>query len=301
MSANNWDGEWLNFSRRARRGAFVFLFLFVIISMVPSLYWNYIYESDMDPKIMALNEKLLEQKIVDKESAKSFVPPGLFNPNDYSQEEWMAIGLSEKQAQTILNYLKKGGQLRVKEDVKKLYVIDDNMYDQLSPYIDLPSRDQRPKVASNYTPDSSQFATEENNIIISEDYTVNINMASKQELMKVKGVGDYYADQIIKRREAYGGIHALDQLMDLYKMTPDKLDSLRESLLINLDDIDRINVNSASKSKLMNHPLINADQANSIVFIRERFGKYKSLDGLLQSPYINQEKLKEIKPYLKVE
>src|SRR5690606_6091041 len=27
-----------------------------------------------------------------------------FNPNDYSKEEWMAIGFSEKQATTILKY-----------------------------------------------------------------------------------------------------------------------------------------------------------------------------------------------------
>jgi DNA uptake protein ComE-like DNA-binding protein len=51
----------------------------------------------------------------------------------------------------------------------------------------------------------------------------------------------------------------------------------------------------------MGHALISVDLANSIVFIRENFGEFKSLDGLLQSPYVDQNKLKELSPYLTVD
>lgn len=303
MSNKNWDTDWLNFSKRARRGALVFLFLFVVIAIAPSLYWNYLHDSDIDPEIIKLSGSLDHQEYKKNNSKGFSIPTTPFDPNEYKKEDWVNIGLSEKQAQSILNYLGKGGELRYKQDVKKLYVISDELYHKLEPVLSLPDklvvrRDDGEKIVE----DTSEPNQSETNFI--EDHqitlTVEINSATAEELVQVKGIGDFYAEKIIEIRKSYGGIHSLDQLSGLYKMTPDKLDSLSKYITIDQDRIVKMNINRATKSKLASHPLLNADEANSIVFIRERFGEYESLDGLLQSPYIDQEKLKEIKPYLRV-
>lgn len=298
MSKNSWDTDWLNFSKRARRGALVFLFLFVIIAVAPRLYWNYLYEPDISIKTSKIDPDKSEVKS-DKETATNYtVPADMFDPNNYSLKQWMAVGLSEKQSQTILNYLKKGGEIRYREDLKKLFVIDQELYALLAPKVDLPNKPIR----------TQEQGEAEQRIEIEKDVRsdspkdpVNVNIASKTELMTISGIGSFYADEIIKRREKLGGIYSLDQLSDMYKMTPGKLDSLSTYLIIDPVNIKKINVNVSSKNKLMSHPLISADVANSIVFIRERYGNYDSLDDLLQSPYIDAEKLEELKPYLSVE
>jgi competence ComEA-like helix-hairpin-helix protein len=297
---NSWDTDWLIFSRRARRGALVFLVIFICVSIAPDLYLNYFYDSDIQIET-SVKKKKQEQK-------KSFViPEEMFDPNKYTLEDWMAIGLSEKQCQSILKYLSKGGKLKYKEDVQKLYVIDSALYKDLLPKIALPSR---PKYAGNDSSKKSNSTwkdsskTSMNNNRANEEIfegTLEINTASKEELMRIKGIGDYYASEIIKRREQYGGFISVNELSGLYKMTPENLEYLSEQLTVDPNKIKKINVNTASKTKLMAHPLITLDLAKSIVFIRENFGEFKSLDGLLQSPYIDQYKLKELAPYLTVE
>ena len=52
-----------------------------------------------------------------------------------TDEDYKKLGLSEKQINTINNYKNKGGTFKTKEDFKKMYVISDEEYKRLEPYI----------------------------------------------------------------------------------------------------------------------------------------------------------------------
>ena len=63
-----------------------------------------------------------------------------FNPNTLTIKGWQNMGFSDKQAATILkykNYL--GGQFKSKEDLKRCFVISEQHYQQLEPFISLPN------------------------------------------------------------------------------------------------------------------------------------------------------------------
>ena len=77
-----------------------------------------------------------------------------FNPNEINEESWMLLGFSEKQAQSIIKYREKGGYFYKKEDLKRLYVVDDSLYVLLEPYIVLEGK-SKPK--SNYSADKCYF------------------------------------------------------------------------------------------------------------------------------------------------
>ena len=66
----------------------------------------------------------------------------------------MLLGFSEKQAQSIVKYREKGGYFYKKEDLKRLYVVDDSLYVLLEPYIVLEGK-SKPK--SNYSADKCYF------------------------------------------------------------------------------------------------------------------------------------------------
>jgi DNA uptake protein ComE-like DNA-binding protein len=237
-------------------------------------------------------------------------PKEMFNPNSYSLEEWMDVGLSEKQSKSILKYLKSGAQLKVKSDMKKLYVVDDELYSLLEPKIDLPDSIVQNKFAENTESDWSDFSdsksddkntkgkeTKENIEVI----PLSVNKATKHELQSIPGIGPFFAQEIIKMREKYGGIISSDQLLDIYKMDKEKLNELIPYLIIDKKEINKLDINKASEEQLRKHPLISRDMAKSIVFFRENHKKYESLNGLLLSPYIDGQVLKNIEPYLKVE
>ncbi len=297
MSKKPWDTDWLIFSKRARRGALVFLFLFIVISVAPSIYVNYFHEPDLDFKIS--NFDMVDDEVGQQNNkAKYKLPDDRFDPNNYTLEEWMNIGLSEKQSQSILNYLEKGGEINYKEDLLKLYVVDDELYGLLESKIDLPR-----KPSDSKTKEISSVEKIDNEKEVKIEVfkgTVEVNSASKEDLMRINGIGEYYAKEIISLREKYGGIHSLRQLEELYMMTEGKLDTLSQFIVVDEGIIEKINVNTASGKRLLSHPLVNKDIANSIVFIRQRYGEFKSLDDLKQSPYIDSEKLEILSPYLDV-
>ena len=54
-----------------------------------------------------------------------------FNPNTVSVEDLQRLGFSEKQAQAIDHYRKKGGRFRRKADFAKTYVVADSVFARL--------------------------------------------------------------------------------------------------------------------------------------------------------------------------
>lgn len=52
---------------------------------------------------------------------------------------------------------------------------------------------------------------------------VNINTASREELMTIEGFDDAKADAIIRYREEHGAFHAVNDLLKLTEIRPDDL------------------------------------------------------------------------------
>ena len=53
--------------------------------------------------------------------------------NEIDINQWQRLGVSERTARTIRNYLDKGGQFRKKEDLKKIYGFQPEDYTALEP------------------------------------------------------------------------------------------------------------------------------------------------------------------------
>src|SRR5690606_17545759 len=74
-----------------------------------------------------------------------------FNPNDLSEEDWMNLGFSERQVATILKYKSVvGGNFKSKEQFKKCYAVSEEKYQELEPYILLPSNGSASNSYKNY-------------------------------------------------------------------------------------------------------------------------------------------------------
>lgn len=158
-----------------------------------------------------------------------------FDPNTAGIDELMRLGFSEKQAQAIDNYRKKGGRFRRKSDFARSYVVADSVYERLEKYIDIP--------------------------------LVDINKADSATFETLPGIGKFFAARMVSYREELGGYTYPEQLMDIWHFDGERFEGLKD--LITLSPPEPYQLWTLPESILARHPYIGKEAAHGIVLYRE--------------------------------
>lgn len=236
----------------------------------------------MKPYIMLPDEK----KVWNKDSEEVVFEPFEFDPNGLPIEDWMKLGLTKKQAESVKRYEASGGYFEVKRDVLNLWQIDEELYEKLKPYILLPEGFER---------DFERYRQK------AEPVKVEINSADTIALKEVRGIGSFYAREIVKYREELGGFHSLEQLGELWKMDREKLDKWKSQLQVDALKVEKININNASVEDLREHPYLHWKHANAIVEYRSQHGDFDHVEEIKEILIIDEERFEKIKHYLTIE
>ena len=224
-----------------------------------------------------------EKKVKPRKKGKKYFPPkSRFNPNDYSLDDWMALGLSVKQSQSILNFVQRG--IYSNSALEKIYVMPTEVYDLI-------------KDSTYYEKQITEFTVIKDSVVKSIPL-LEINAASKEDLIELNGVGEFYAKQILKYKNELGGFVFIEQLLEVWKMRLETYEKLLPQLSIDTNKIKKINVNTCSLEDLRSHPYLDYYQANSIIKMRMQKDGYKELQEILESKLINEEGFQRLLPYL---
>ncbi len=286
------DDEPLYVSKRNRRGVVALIVVAVIIVFIPRFaqLFNSEVELDVsteDVKAFEKAKKNFQNKkrnyYTKYEKKKRFsVPPKKFNPNEYSAEDWMNLGLSKKQVAVLLKFTKNG--IRSNEDLKRIFVISDELYALIKDSTYYP---ERPK--TEYTPK----VVEEMKV-----KKLEINAASIEDLENLKGIGPFFAKQLIKYRDRLGGFASKEQILEVWKMTIETYDKLIPQIEIDKSKIRKLKINELTPEELKNHPYLNWNQVNSIIKMRMQRGKFNAIDEIQESKLIDAETFEKLIPYL---
>jgi DNA uptake protein ComE-like DNA-binding protein len=157
-----------------------------------------------------------------------------FDPNTASIDDLMRLGFSQKQAQSIDNYRKKGGRFRRKADFAKSFVVADSVFRRLEEYIDIPK--------------------------------IDINKADSAVFETLPGIGKYFASKMVSYREELGGYSYPEQLMDIRHFDKEKFDGLKD--LITVGSSVSYPLWNLTEEELTRHPYIGKAAAHGIVLFR---------------------------------
>lgn len=277
----------MSISKRNRRGLWVLIIACITLSYIPRVLaglhdseLNYSYiELQEAEEVVAEQKKSVEKKRYVKKKKSWKAPASKFDPNEYSREDWMQLGLSQKQADVILKFTSRG--IYSNDDLKKIFVLPPELFELLKDSTYYPEKEV-----------ASKPKFEKKELVI-----VDLNTASLEELKSLPGIGDYYAEKIVSYREELGGYIGTHQLLDLWKFGTERYDKLSDRIVVE-GSVNKININTADIEQLKAHPYISYKVANSIVKMRNAHGSYKSLHDLTRSELINEELFKKIQPYL---
>ncbi len=295
--SKKWDSDWLDFSKKARRGAYVFLFIFLTLVFGKRIWSELVLKQDFSVEYYELKSNSVDYFQVFEENAKKsyssknkksqfLAPDTLFNPNDYNKENWIKLGLSEKQAASIIKFRESGAVFRIKADIQKLFVVSEELYALIQDNIDLPdslSKEQRKEVFKNYKPKP-----------------MGVNSIGAKKLQYVRGIGPFFANQIIEYRNMLGGFYSFDQILEINRFSPELVDSLKTRCFIDVDKIKKMDLNTVSSAELQGHPYFRLSVARDIVDLRTKKIRFKQVKDILQSEYIDQKLFNRISPYLEI-
>ncbi len=201
-----------------------------------------------------------------------------FDPNVLSVDSLVLLGFPIKVAQRLENYRSKGGEFQIKIDVKKVYGLSDELYENIESYINLPdSLESQVNINVNY----------------------NINTATQNDLADINGVADYLAGRIIRYRDLLGGFIDKGQLSEVYQLEGAALANLLSRIYI-IDGFQprKIKINQVGEEDLMKHPYISRQLAEDIVRFREINGAIESEKLLANFKSIDKSNFKKLISYL---
>ncbi len=281
-------------TKRTTRGILLFLLILVVCFIFPDIVRFFQKEESFvlhqmnvkqEEKINRLTNFKSRSFSFSKKKQKLKAPPSKFNPNEYSIKDWMYIGLSEKQAAVVLKFTKY--RLKSNADLKKIFIISDELYELI--------KDSTIYPETNF---KNEYPKNEYAVVETKIQKYDLNSVTEEELLKIRGIGPFFAKQIIKKRDQLGGFYRYDQLIEVWKVTEENMVIWSPSLEIDLAQIRKININTVSAEELTKHPYFSWNVANSVVKIREQNGRFLKIESIKKSHLITEELFEKLKPYL---
>ena len=297
--------QYFNLTQAEQRGFFVLVVLIIFVLLFPVMY-SFTRESDTPESsiVYFADEKKEKQEakyapVEESRDVLSSVPTSEkhityfdFDPNALPVEDWERLGFSKKQITVIKNYESKGGKFYTKEDVKKIYSISTQDYKRIEPYIKISEKESH---RFGHVASDSIKSSRSNPVI---PLMIEINKADTSEFKRLKGIGPVLSARIIKYRNALGGFNKTEQVAEVYGITSECYEQIKDKLFLDTAIIRKLNINQLTKQDLSKHPYISRKQAELIVNYREQHGYYKGIDNLREIPVLNEDFFRKIAPYL---
>lgn len=111
-----------------------------------------------------------------------------------------------------------------------LYLIGVNLINRIDRVDDL--EDAVPTQAETLTDGGQKTAEQEEEELSEIKDKININTATKSELMLLDGIGETIAQRIVERRETVGEFTSIDQLFEIEGMGEKKYNGIKDYITI---------------------------------------------------------------------
>ncbi|MBS7785683.1 helix-hairpin-helix domain-containing protein [Flavobacterium sp. CYK-55] len=273
----------LKFSKSQRLGL---LILFSLILLMQLVIWFGFRTTEMPQENQVWTN--LPPKIDSAQSSFSEYRPKPFNPNFISDYKGYMLGMSVAQIDRLLAYRKTGKYVNSALEFQQVTQVSDEQLQKLEPYFKFPDWVHNKP---------SNIFTEKK--VLKKESLIDINTATADDLKKIYGIGDGYAQRILTLRQKLGGFVHINQIEDVWGLSPDVIAALKQRfVVVNQPIIRKININKAGIKELMQLPYFRYPLAKAIVVQRSMNGSYKNIEDLTKISDFPVDKIEIIALYL---
>lgn len=275
--------DYFQFNKKERNG--ILLLSFILFFLILFYQFSYLLKKETKTDFSDFEKVLSELEYANdspqlKENKSLFI----FNPNTLNDDGWLALGLSKGKLKVLRNYQKSGGYFKKKEDLQRCYAFGYAFYNTIKEYVSIPEIDELESKSQQSTTTTTQI--------------IELNQADSLALISIKGIGPFYAEQILKYRNELGGFYSFSQFPEIWGLEKLDVEKFKLQTLIDTLYISKINMNTIELEQLKIHPYLNYKQAKMIVNYRIQHGDFKQVKDIQKIRPISPEIFRKIAPYL---
>lgn len=266
---------------------------FGIIILVQGIYFFYDFTAketiDKEQSKWLAHQSTIDSLKLNNKNYKPTIYP--FNPNFITDFKGYKLGMSVEEIDRLLAYRAQNKFVNSAAEFQAVTKVSDSLLKAISPYFKFPDW------VNNNKYNLQEFAKNDfskpGKIIV-----LDINQATKEDLMKVYGIGDKISDRILEQKDKYGAFVSMEQMDYIWGLSPEVLEKLKSSFAVkSVTNCKKININNASVKELTQFPFFRYQLAKDIVVFRTMKGDIK-IEDLTKIKGFPLEKIKIIALYL---
>lgn len=273
------DKSSFQFSKEQQRGILGFFFVVIVIQFA-----SFFVDFKTKPKVSIEEQRWLswdnEIKTLEKQQAEKKVKIYPFNPNFISDYKGYKLGMSVAEIDRLLAFRKENKYVNSAKEFQMVTGVSDSLLAVIAPYFKFPDWVKNKPTSKQliFSKSNSVNFSKKEKIVIKD-----INQATQEDLIKIYGIGDVISLRILKFKESLGGFVSMEQMKDVWGLSPEVIERLKESFKVgSLPNFKKIDINNASIKELSQFPYFKNNLAREIVIYRSMNGDIKNTSDLLK-------------------
>lgn len=228
-------------------------------------------------RVLAFKKQIDSLKQLALETRKPNIYP--FNPNFITDYKGYQLGMSVQEIDRLTQYRKKGLFVNSSKEFQKVTKVSDSFLKVIEPYFKFPDWVQR-KTQKKTKKELFNHTLEKGINIIS---TTDLNLATSNDFLAIKGVDESLSERIIKYRTKLQGFSVSDQLFEVWGIDQETGERILETFSIQTrPNIKKININTASFKEVLKTPYIDYELCVKIFDFRDEVAELQSISELKQ-------------------
>jgi len=281
-----WLKQNLSFSKKDRN-AIIFLSILILLALAVYILADYIqFQPEQD--YSEYRQMLEEWQAKNKQSGQKKETLFSFNPNKISKDKLDSLSLPRFVKQNILSYRAAGGTFSNDDDVRKIYGMNDSIFKEIQPYIQIPKSE--PAKRKRRVAEAPQSHTR---LVQSFSGNIDPNNAGLDELIQF-GFSKFQANNIVEYRKNGGRFGSKNDLLKIYGLDSAFYMKIEPHLYIESQPekenqsssagkaVVKVELNRADTAALMQLSGIGSVFASRIIKYRDLLGGYKQKKQLLE-------------------